>query len=146
VGVAGVFFDDKGMLYVNTTSGNPDDIKYSKQIDINKSTQAVVMKVDPANGTILWKSTPGGLISYVSGKFIYSVRNYDPGDEEDNSDDATAAIMGTAYLKIYRINPDNGHVMWERDEGRAAVDVQFDNNTISIVLKKEVEVLHFISL
>jgi hypothetical protein len=146
VGVDSLFFDDKGMIYINTTSGNPDDIKYSQQIDITKSTQAVVMKVDPANGTILWRSTPGGLISYVSGKYIYSYRVYDPGDEEDNADDATSAIMGTAYLKIYRINPDNGHLMWEHDEGRAAMDVEFNQNTISIVLKKEVEVLHFISL
>jgi hypothetical protein len=146
VGVDSLFFDDNGMIYINTTSGNPDDIKYSRQIDITKSTQAIVMKVDSTKGTILWRSTPGAFISYVSGKFIYGYRVYDPGDEEDNADDATSAIMGTAFLKIYRINPDNGHLLWEHDEGRAAVDVEFDKNTISIVLKKEVEVLHFISL
>lgn len=146
VGVVGLFFDDKGALYVNTTTGNPDDIKYSRQIDINKSTQAVVMKVDPASGTILWRSTFGGLLAYVSGQFMYSYRSYDPGDEEDNSDDAISAIMGTANLKIIRISPDNGHVMWEHDEGRAPVDVEFDKNMISVVLKKEVEVLKFISL
>ena len=146
VGVVGLFFDDKGTLFVNTTTGNPDDIKYSRQIDVTKSTQAVVMKVDPSNGTILWRYSPGGYISYLSGKFIYAYRDYDPGDEEDQSDEATAAILGTAYLKIIRINPSNGHVMWEHDEGRAPVDVKFDNNMISLVLKKEVEVLKFFTL
>lgn len=147
VGVVGLFFDDKGTVYVNTTTGNPDDIKYSRQIDVTKSTEAVVMKVDPSSGTILWRYNPGGYITYLSGKFIYSYRYYDPGvDEEDQSDEATAAILGTAYLKIIRINPSNGHAMWEHDEGRAPVDVKFDNNMISLVLKKEVEVLKFFSL
>jgi hypothetical protein len=145
VGTVGLFFDDKGMVYLNTTTGNPDDIKYSRQIDVTKSTQAVVMKVDPSNGTILWRSDPGGYIYYLSGKYIYSYRYYDPGDAEDQMSDATASIMGTAYTKIVRINPSNGHIMWEHDEGRAPVDVQFDNNMISLVLKKEVEVLKFIS-
>jgi PQQ-like domain len=146
VGDVGLFFDDKGMVYINTTTGNPDDIKYSREIDVTKSTQAVVMKVDPSNGTILWRSHPGGYVSYLSGKFIYSYRYYDPGDEEDQSDEATSAILGTAYTKIVRINAANGHIMWEHDEGRAPVDVQFDRNMISLVLKKEVEVLKFISL
>jgi outer membrane protein assembly factor BamB len=145
VGDVGLFFDDKGMVYVNTTSGNPDDIKYSRQIDVTKSTEAIIMKVDPANGTILWKYNPGGYISYLSGKFIYSYRYYDPGDEEDQMSDSAANIMGTANLKIIRINPANGHVMWEHDEGRAPVDVKFDQNMISLVLKKEVEVLRFLS-
>jgi len=146
VGTVGLFFDDKGTVYVNTTTGNPDDIKYSRQIDVSKATMAVVMKVDPSTGTILWRTHPGGYISYLSGKFIYSYKEYDPGDEEDQSDDATAAIMGTAYTKIIRINPSNGRVMWEHDEGRAPVDVQFDNNMISLVLKKEVEVLKYFTL
>ncbi|HEV2453064.1 MAG TPA: PQQ-binding-like beta-propeller repeat protein [Verrucomicrobiae bacterium] len=146
VGVVGLFFGDKGEVYVNTTTGNPDDIKYSREIDVTKSTQAVVMKVDPATGTILWKNNPGGYIAYLSGKYIYSYRYYDPPvDEEDQADEATAALQGTAYLKIIRINPSNGKVMWEHDEGRAPVDVQFDQNMISLVLKKEVEVLKFIS-
>jgi hypothetical protein len=37
-------------------------------------------------------------------------------------------------------------VMWQHDEPRAPVDVQFNRNTISVVLKKEVEVLRFFTL
>lgn len=146
VGVVGLFFDDKGMVYVNTTSGNPDDIKYSRQIDVTKQTEAIVMKVDPATGNILWRYNPGGYISYLSGKFIYLYRTYDPGDQEDQANDMMASLEGPAYLKIFRISPSTGHVMWEHDEDRASVDVQFDRNTISLVLKKEVEVLKFFSL
>ncbi len=146
VGVVGLFFDDKGMVYVNTTTGNPDDIKYSKQIDVSKSTESIVMKVDPASGKILWSSHPGGYISYLSGKFIYTYNFFDPGDDEDQTSDALSALEKPAFLKIIRINPDNGHIMWDHEEGRAPVDIQFDRNTISLVLKKEVEVLHFFTL
>ena len=146
VGVVGLFFDDKGTVYVNTTSGNPDDIKYSRQIDVTKQTEAIVMKVDPSSGTILWRYNPGGYISYLSGKFIYAYRYYDPGDQDEQMNDMMASLQGPAYTKIIRISPSNGHVMWEHDEDRAPVDVQFDRNTISLVLKKEVEVLRFFSL
>jgi outer membrane protein assembly factor BamB len=111
VGVVGLFFDDKGMLYVNTTTGNPDDIKYSRQIDITKQTEAVVMKVDPATGATLWTAKPGAYISYLSGKFIFADQYFDPGDEEDQMSDATAGLEKPPYMKIMRINPGNGRTM-----------------------------------
>jgi hypothetical protein len=146
VGVVGLFFDDKGGLYINTTTGNPDDIKYSRQIDITKETLAVVMKIDPATGAKIWSVTPGAYISYLSGKFIYAYQYFDPGDKEDEMSDATEGLEKPPYSKIIRINPSNGRTMWEHDEDRAPVDVQFDKNVICVVLKKEVEVLHFFTL
>ena len=71
VGVVGLFFDSQGMVYVNTTTGNPDDVKYARQIDVTKSTAAVLLKVDPQTGKTLWNIKPGGFISYLSGKFIH---------------------------------------------------------------------------
>ena len=146
VGVVGLFFDDKGFLYANTTTGNPDDIRYSRQIDVNKETDAVVIKVDPASGATLWTVKPGGYISYLSGKFIYAWNSYDPGDKEDELSDAADALQKPAFFRIIRINPANGHNMWQYDDDRAPVDVKFDQNIISIVLKKEVEVMRFFTL
>jgi hypothetical protein len=143
VGVVGLFFDDKGGLYINTTTGNPDDIKYSRQIDVTKETLAVVMKIDPATGAKIWSITPGAYISYLSGKFIYAYQSFDPGDKEDEMSDAMSDLEKPPYTKIIRLNPSNGRTMWEHDEDRAPVDVQFDRNVISVVLKKEVEVLRF---
>ena len=143
VGVVGLFFDDKGGLYINTTTGNPDDIKYSRQIDIDKQTQAVVMKINPATGAKIWSVTPGAYISYLSGKFIYAYQSFDSGDKEDEMSDAMEGLEKPPFTKIIRINPSNGRTMWEHDEDRAPVDVQFDRNVISVVLKKEVEVLRF---
>ncbi|HEY3761301.1 MAG TPA: PQQ-binding-like beta-propeller repeat protein [Verrucomicrobiae bacterium] len=146
VGVVGLFFDPKGMLYVNTTTGNPDDIKYSREIDVTKSASAVIMKVDPASGKILWKAGGSGYVTYLSGPFIYTLQSFDPGDEEDQMSDATAGFMKPALTRIIRIDPSDGHQLWQWDESHAPMNVQFDNNYIEIVFKKEVRVLHFLSL
>jgi hypothetical protein len=146
VGIVGMFFDDKGDIYLNTTSGSPDDIKYSRQIDVTKQNEATVQKIDGKTGKILWSYYPGGYISYLSGKFIFAYRSSDSGDDDEQLSDGAAGLEAPSYLKIIRINPSNGHEMWDHEEGRAPMNIQFNNNTISIVFKKEVEVLRFFSL
>jgi len=146
VGIVGLFTDDKGMLYVNTTTASLDDIKYSQQIDINKSTQSVFMKIDPKTGKMLWSMHPRGLICYLSGKYIYTYYTFDPGDEEDQLSDATSGLMKPAMTAITRIDPKSGRVLWEHDEPRATVDVKFNGNIIQLVMKKEVEVLKYFTL
>ena len=141
VGVVGLFFDDKGMLYVNTTTADPESIKYSRQIDITQKTEAVLLKIDPQTGRTLWSVKPGGFISYLSGKFIYTVQCFDPGDDGGS----VTGIQLPAFMRIRRINPANGRVMWEYSQERAPLDVQFKDNSIQIVFKKEVQVLKFLS-
>jgi len=142
VGVVGLFFDDAGDVYVNTTTGNPDDIKYSRQIDINKNTEAVLLKIDCKGGKILWNVKPGGFISYLSGKFIYTVQSYDPNptDEEQLSDTLPPS---PALLRIKRINPPDGRVLWDYERGSGPVAVQFHDNTIELVFKRSVQVLKY---
>jgi hypothetical protein len=134
------------MMYVNTTTASPDRVRYSRQIDITEKTRAVILKLDPKNGKILWTAEPGGFISHLAGKFIYTVQSFDPGDEDDNPYKVDTGLETPPYLRIRRINPANGRLMWEHYEQRAPLDVRFDANTIRVVLKKEVEVLRFLSL
>jgi hypothetical protein len=146
VGVVGLFFDDKDNIYVNTTSGNPDDIKYSKQIDVTKQTDDILMKLAPKDGKTLWSIKPGGFISHLQGKFIYIVESFDPNpDDADQGDNNIIAMMKPASLRITRINPSNGHVMWDTHQDRCPVDIHFDNNIIELVFKREVEVMKFLS-
>jgi len=141
VGVVGLFFDDQGMLYVNTTTADPENIKYSRQIDITQKIDAILLKIDPQTGRTLWSIKPGGFISYLSGKFIYTVQFYDPGDE----DGSAAGIQLPAYLRLRRISPADGRVLWEQDQDRAPLDVRFKDNSIELVFKKEVQVLKYFS-
>ena len=146
VGVVGLFFDDAANVYVNTTSANPDDIKYSRQIDITKSTDDVLLKLDPKTGKTLWSIKPGGFISYLQGKFIYTVQTYDPNpdDEEQMSD---MAITKPAYFRIARINPKDGRILWEYYDAkdRCPFSVRFNANTIELVFKREVQVLKYLT-
>jgi hypothetical protein len=149
VGIAGLFFDDAGSIYVNTTSGSPDDIKYSRQIDINKSTDDIVMKVDASTGKTLWSIKPDAFISYASGKFIYLTASHDPNPtDEPVLNDSLQDLSQPAFFRIRRINPRNGHTMFDYEDpkDRAPFYVHFDKNTIELVFKKEVQVLHFLSL
>ena len=144
VGVVGLFFDDQDFVYVNTTSGNPDDLKYAKQIDITKATDDILMKVDPKTGKMLWSIKPGGFISYLSGKYIYTVQANDPNpmDEEQMSD---MAQQKPPYFRIARINPKNGRILWEHYQDRVPFDVRFQDNSIELVFKREVQVLKFLA-
>ncbi|MBU6410650.1 MAG: PQQ-binding-like beta-propeller repeat protein, partial [Verrucomicrobia bacterium] len=141
IGILGLFFD-QGMVYVNTTTANLNNLKYSRQIDVTRKIRSVLLKVDPKTGRIVWTSQPRGAVCYVSGPFIYASYSFDPGDVTGPE----AALMGRPFLRLVRIDPGNGHVLWEYTEGRAPVDMQFDGPTIRLIFKKQVEVLHYLVL
>jgi len=154
VGVVGLLFDDQGSVYVNTTTGNPDDIKYSRQIDTSRNRQAVLFKLDAKTGKTLWSIKPDnesayiyGFIAYVSGKYIYSIESYDPipTDAREWNELTDDALTKRANLRIVRIRPSDGHLMWEHFQYRCPVDVRFNENSIVLIFKKEVQVLHFLS-
>ena len=147
VGITGMYFDDAGMVYLNTTTASPDKIKYSRQIDVMNSPDDIVLKLDPKNGKEIWKHSMGGRIAYLSGKYIYTLSYTAPRDDDDELDENLAALglESKPYIRIRRISPKNGRVLWDHYQPRGALDVQIHDNTFQLVLKKEVQVLQFIS-
>ena len=145
VGIAGLFFDDQGMLYVNSTTASPENIKYSRQIDVSQKVDDVFLKIDPKTGKILWNVKPGAPISYLSGKFIYAMR----GSSGAGTEDRMAALAGInspgAFLRIRRINPGDGRILWDYQQSRAPMGVQFHRNMIELVFGNEIQVLKFLS-
>ena len=148
VGVLGLFFDDHGDLYVNTTTGNPDDIRYSLQIDVTRTTEAMVYKLDPKTGRTLWSVKGEGFVCYLSGRFIYTIEAYDPNPtDEEAQNDMTAALQKPAYLSIARLQPSDGRILWEYvDHDRSPVHARFDHNSIELIFKREVQVLRYLTL
>jgi outer membrane protein assembly factor BamB len=144
VGIVGLFFADPDIMYVNTTTAGPENLKYSRQIDISQKVSSAVLKVDSHDGKVLWSTEPGGLVNYVSGKFLYTVA-YRMAEEPDEDDPSSNENAPPPYLRIRRISPKDGHMLWEHDEPRAPLDIQFDKNLIRLVFKKEVEVLKFLT-
>jgi hypothetical protein len=147
VGIVGLFFDDKDMMYVNTTTAGPDSLKYSRQIDISQKTSPIVYKIDSQTGKTLWSSETGGLINYVSGKYMFTVKMYQPYEpDEDDPFTPQTGFETQPFLRIKRIDTQTGREMWEHFQQRAPLDIQFDKNTIRLVFRKEVQVLKFLSL
>lgn len=141
VGIAGLFFDDDDNIYMNTTTASPDSIKYSRQIDISDKVRSVVMKVDSQKGKVLWSTEPGGLVNYVYGKVVLVAQSYKPLDEDN--DGPAAGFATPAHLRIRRLNARNGREVWEYFQQRAPLDIGFEQNTIRLVFRKEVQVLKF---
>jgi hypothetical protein len=144
VGVQGLFFDDAGELYLNTTTASPESIKYPRQIDVRQRVSSIVMKVDPRTGKILWTADPGGFIAYVSGKFIYTLQSLDAHEGKEENPYATGLEI-PSHVVIRRLNPDTGRSMWVHTQRRAPLDVRFERNTVEMVFKKEVQVLSFLT-
>ncbi len=147
VGIKNMFFDNAGSIYVNTTTASPEAIKFSKQIDVSNRTGDVVLKLDAATGKQTWVNSSDGVIAYLEGKFIYTVSYMSPTDEDEelNPDLVAIGAQTLPYVRIRRIDPKNGRVMWDHFQQRGALDVNIHENTFQIVFKKEVQVLKFIS-
>jgi outer membrane protein assembly factor BamB len=145
VGVAGLFFDNKGMMYVNTTTASGESLKYSRQIDVSQKIRQVVLKLDAKTGKMLWQTEQQGMVNYVSGKFVYTTESYE-GDEGGDGIGVKTGFEVPPHIRIKRLDPGNGRVLWEHYQRRAPLDVRFEANTIQLLFKQEMQLLKFIAL
>jgi hypothetical protein len=139
VGIAGLFFDDHGGIYVNTTSASHESLKYSRQIDLSRKVVSVILKVDSHNGKILWSQASRGLVNYVSGNLVLTAASFMPEAQEGPD----TGLEKSPWLRIWRIHPGSGREVWEHFQERAPLDLAFDKNRIRLVFKKEVQVLKY---
>ena len=144
IGIAGIFFDDQGAMYVNSTTADLDSIKYSRQIDITKKTSVSVLKIDCKSGKVLWNVQPGGFVSHVEGKYVLCFASKQ-GADLDADALTTLPGMNDSLMDIRRLDAKNGKTVWDYAEQRAPLSVRFHGNIIELVFRKEVEVLKFIS-
>jgi hypothetical protein len=143
VGIAGIFFDDHDNMYVNTSTASYESLKYSRQIDLSRNVISVVLKLDSRNGKTIWSNQSVGLVNYVSGKLVLTAQSYMPEERDEDSPGADTGFEKSPWLRIRRINPKNGREVWDHFQERAPLDIAFDQNTIRLVFKKEVQVLRF---
>lgn len=145
IGIVGLFFDDQGTMYVNSTTADLDSLRYSRQIDISKKTEASVLHIDCKTGKVLWSAQPGGFVSHVDGKFVFCFAKHQAPDL-DPDDLTTLPGMLNSEMDIRRLDPKNGKVVWDYAERRAPLYERFKGNIIELVFRKEVEVLKFLTL
>jgi hypothetical protein len=145
IGIVGLFFDDQGSMYVNSTTADLESIRYSRQIDINKKTAASVLHINCKTGKVLWNVQPGGFVSHVEGKFVFCFASH---QAEDLDPDSLTTLPGmlNSEMDLRRLEPGSGKVAWDYAEQRAPLSVRFKGNIVELVFRREVEVLKFLSL
>ncbi|HTG45006.1 MAG TPA: PQQ-binding-like beta-propeller repeat protein [Verrucomicrobiae bacterium] len=147
VGTAGLFFDEQGSVYVNTTTADLDSVRYSMQIDVTRQTRSQVIKLQESTGKVLWRADGEGMVNYVSGKFVYTTEiKYGDLEEASFLPDIKTGLEIPPHVQIKRLSPRNGRVLWEHYQKRAPLDVQFDGNRIQLLFRKELQVLSYMSM
>ncbi len=104
IGIVGIFFDNLGSMYVNSTTADLDTIRFSRQIDIGKKITAVVLRIDCKTGKVYWNVQPGGLVSHVEGKFVFCFASHQAPDLDPDALTTLPGMLNSA-LAIRRLNP-----------------------------------------
>ena len=146
VGISGLWFDEKGMIYVNTTTAGPESIRYSKQIDLSNQTLTQIIKVDPKTGKTLWNRDGAKHIAYMWKKYIYTTDSFEGDDPDGTGMGTISGIERAPYLRIRRIDAGTGQIVWEHVQKRCPLDMHFHENTIQLMFRKEVQHLKFLML
>ena len=146
VGISEIQFDNKGMLYVSTTTGAPEDIQYSAQIKMNDAPAPIVLKVDPKSGKTLWKCDQSGGGLFLTGKYVYIA---DAARAGFSMIHAVEQAFGTARapgnFRIIRINPSNGKQIWAFAKKGTPENVDFCENRILLHYGNEIQLMKFLS-
>ncbi|MEO7515281.1 MAG: hypothetical protein ABIW93_05685 [Verrucomicrobiota bacterium] len=147
VGISGIQFDNKGMLYVSTTTGAPEDIQYSEQIKMNDAAAPIILKVDPKSGKTLWKCEKSGGGCFLTGKYLYITDAARGGLSMINAveDAFGTASSAPGNFKIVRIDPSNGKKLWSFNKKGVPENIDFSENRILLHYGKEIQVMKFLS-
>jgi outer membrane protein assembly factor BamB len=147
VGISQVQFDDHGVLYVDSTSGSPEDIQYSEQIKFEKAAP-VLLKIDPSSGKILWQVAKQGQGAFLSGPFLYTASAQQGGIAMANGlAEALNAPRPDApvYFHIYRLDPADGKILWDFYREEAPAEFSFQQNRFLVRFGTEVQVWKFLT-
>ncbi len=146
-GISAIQFDDQGALYVDSTTAGPDDIKYADTISFEK-TPSVLLKVNAADGRILWKSEQSGERARISGKFLYSESIQQGGVGlavalRDALDQPSGE--GPVYFRLYRLDPATGEAFWSLYREERPRNVAIDGNHILLRFGDNLELFKFLA-
>ena len=147
VGISRLQFDSHGMLYVDTTAAAPEEIQYSDQIRLEGAT-AVILKVDPRSGKILWQTQKHGQHTFLSGQYLYTTIAQRGGIALANGlgDALAAPQQGAIYFHIWRLDPQTGAVIWAFSPDQAPDEVSFQENWFVLRFGDEVQAWKFLAL
>jgi hypothetical protein len=141
VGISRILADDRGGLYLVSTTASPEQIQYSQQFSVKDKIHPVVMKLDSATSKMLWRQESIGDEIFLSGKFLYTTRI-----------SLTPAILrleegpDRSYT-LRLLDRSNGSEIWNFSRvNHPVIKTEVQNNWILLHVDNEVLVLKFFSL
>ena len=141
VGISRVKSDERGALYLSSTTAGPESIQYSQQINIKDKIHPLLLKLAPETGKVLWRLESIGDRCLLSGKFLYATRistAYAALRLEDGPD---------THYNLNLLAPANGNVIWNFHRGnQRLIKTEVQKNWILVHFQDEVLVLKFFSL
>ncbi len=141
--ISSVRFDHEGKLIVTSTTASPDAVKFSQQINLAKKVDPLTLRIDPADGKVLWQVQGLGERCFVSGKFLYATR------AQLWSAELIGAMGDESAMKIHhrvrRLDPATGKEMWEHYRTKGPTKVDFQRNCFLLQYRDELQVLRFLS-
>jgi outer membrane protein assembly factor BamB len=147
VGISHLQFDQNGMLYIDSTAATLDDIQYTEQIKV-ETTQAVILKVDPVAGKVLWQVQDRGQRCHLTGKFLYTVSAEQGGApllvglaEAVNAPRPGAPV----FFHMYRLDPETGKMLWRFYREEAPDEETFQQNSFVLRFGDEVQVWKYLT-
>jgi hypothetical protein len=141
VGISSVQTDERGKIYLVTTTAGPDKIKFSQQHDIHEKIHPVIMKVDPATGKVLWRLESVGDNCVFSGKFLYSTWT-------TQTQSALKLEEGPdLHYNLDLLSPANGGIIWNfHVDNQRILKTEIEQNWILLHFEDSIYVLKFFSL
>ena len=106
---------------------------------MTRKTVPVVVKVDPRNGKIIWSLNQTGETCLFSGKYFYSYEASRGGGRRFDKE-------VPPHLRIYRLHPRDGRVIWDHVELGYPLSIDFRENEIVALFPNELKVLKFLAL
>jgi hypothetical protein len=147
IGISKILADGAGDLYVDSTTGAPEDIQYSEQINFEKA-QSDLLKIDAASGKILWQALNVGQECYLSGKYLYSSSVNQGGIAMANGlAEALNAPRpeGPVYFHVHRMDPLDGKELWDFYREEAPNELSFQQNRFLVRFSDRVQVWKFLT-
>jgi len=143
VGIANVRADPRGVLYVVSSTANPDALRHPGQIDLSKKINPLLSKVDPASGKVLWQVEGISERCQLSGPFVYTTRAQISGAQLIGANGDTDAIP--VHHRVYRLDPKTGREIWAYYRPKAPLQTEMWQNYLMLRYRSELRVLKFLT-
>lgn len=139
VGIRKVQADAEGMLYVCSDNASAESLRYSQDARLREGQTCVLMKVDPANGKVLW-SVPKYEDCFVAENGVYATRF------ANNAQDGIDRVFDSSKVPecrflLFKLSARDGSPQWQWLQFHHPLSIDAEGRKVSILFRNEFQSL-----